>query len=99
MPTPYEKEMESLHTLLADVEADEDSTFKNEDNGSEDVLELNSSEHDTKSEEDGDSGNEEMMYLEWFSSKDGVQWRNTKLVPVVIILRRAYLNQKNQRKM
>ncbi|GBN68388.1 hypothetical protein AVEN_86441-1 [Araneus ventricosus] len=36
------------------------------------------SEHDTESEEDGDSGNEEINNLEWFSYKDGIQWRKTK---------------------
>ncbi|GBL88599.1 hypothetical protein AVEN_195604-2-1, partial [Araneus ventricosus] len=36
------------------------------------------SEHDTESEENGDSGNEDVNNLEWFLSKDGVQWRKTK---------------------
>ncbi|GBL99278.1 hypothetical protein AVEN_129041-1, partial [Araneus ventricosus] len=46
---------------FAEIETDEDSDF---DNGPEDILEENFSdhesfsEHDTKSEEDGDSGNE-----------------------------------------
>ncbi|GBL95134.1 hypothetical protein AVEN_253483-1 [Araneus ventricosus] len=31
-----------------------------------------------ESEEDRDSGNEELNNSEWFSSKDGVQWRKTK---------------------
>ncbi|GBN32860.1 hypothetical protein AVEN_89554-1 [Araneus ventricosus] len=35
-------------------------------------------EHDTESEEDGDSGDEEVNNLEWVSSKDGVQRRKTK---------------------
>ncbi|GBL96403.1 hypothetical protein AVEN_146839-1, partial [Araneus ventricosus] len=57
--------MERLRKLLAEVETDEDPDFDNEDNGPEDVLEENSSdhksfcEHDTKSEEGGDSGNED----------------------------------------
>ncbi|GBN60616.1 hypothetical protein AVEN_66711-1, partial [Araneus ventricosus] len=61
MSTPYEKEIELLRKLLAEVETDEDSNFGNEPEG---VLEENfsdnelSSEHDTKSEKDGDSGNE-----------------------------------------
>ncbi|GBN97578.1 hypothetical protein AVEN_201563-1 [Araneus ventricosus] len=65
MPAPYEKEMERLRRLLAEVETDEGSDFENEDNGSENNLEDNFSdresfcEHDTEWEEDGDSGNEE----------------------------------------
>ncbi|GBL92211.1 hypothetical protein AVEN_91542-1 [Araneus ventricosus] len=57
MPTPYEKEMERSRKLL--VEIDEDADF---DNGPEDVLKENFSdhesfsEHDTESEEDGDYG-------------------------------------------
>ncbi|GBN43786.1 hypothetical protein AVEN_87723-1 [Araneus ventricosus] len=64
MPTSYEKEMQRLRKLLDEVESDEDSDFDNEDNGSEDILEENFSdhasfsEHDTESEEGGDSGNE-----------------------------------------
>ncbi|GBM72833.1 hypothetical protein AVEN_17883-1 [Araneus ventricosus] len=34
--------------------------------------------HDTESEEYGDSGNEDGNNLEWFSSKNGVQWKKTK---------------------
>ncbi|GBO45888.1 hypothetical protein AVEN_73402-1, partial [Araneus ventricosus] len=47
-------------------ETDEDSDFDNEDNGPENVLEENFSdyeifrEHDTESEKDGHSGNEEV---------------------------------------
>ncbi|GBL91908.1 hypothetical protein AVEN_164214-1 [Araneus ventricosus] len=76
MKTPYEKEMERLHTFFAEVETDEDPDF---DNGEEDVLEDNFSdhesfsEHDTEMDEDGDSGNQEGKTLKWFSSKDGVQ--------------------------
>ncbi|GBM04243.1 hypothetical protein AVEN_41052-1 [Araneus ventricosus] len=36
------------------------------------------SEHDTESEDEGDSGNEEVNNSEWFASKDSVQWRKTK---------------------
>ncbi|GBM82254.1 hypothetical protein AVEN_216087-1 [Araneus ventricosus] len=78
MPTPYKKEIERLRNLLAEVETDEYPDFDNEDNGSEDVLEENLSDHDSfsernkESEEDGDSGNEEVNNLEWFSSKDGL---------------------------
>ncbi|GBN13450.1 hypothetical protein AVEN_79568-1 [Araneus ventricosus] len=84
MPTTYEKEMECLRKLLAEDKTYEHSDFDHEDDGPEDVLEENFSdresfiEHDAESEEDGDSGNEEMNNLEWFSSKDGVQWRKTK---------------------
>ncbi|GBM24317.1 hypothetical protein AVEN_158875-1 [Araneus ventricosus] len=35
-------------------------------------------ENDTESEEDGDSENDEVNNAEWFSPKDGVQWRKTK---------------------
>ncbi|GBL90794.1 hypothetical protein AVEN_215535-1 [Araneus ventricosus] len=78
MPTPFEKEMERLHKLLAEVETDEDSDFDNEDNGAEDIDHENFSEHDTESEREGDSGNEEVNNSEWFSSKDSVHWRETK---------------------
>ncbi|GBO38640.1 hypothetical protein AVEN_213105-1, partial [Araneus ventricosus] len=50
----------------------------NQDNGPVDVLEENFSDHeiyDTESGKDGDSGNEEVNNSEWFTSKDGVQWR------------------------
>ncbi|GBL79018.1 hypothetical protein AVEN_48973-1 [Araneus ventricosus] len=83
MPTLFEKEMEPLNKLLAEVETDEDSDFYNEYNGLDDILEDNFSddesfsEHDTESEEDEDSGNEEVNNSEWFSSEDGVQWRKT----------------------
>ncbi|GBN37108.1 hypothetical protein AVEN_84896-1 [Araneus ventricosus] len=39
MPTPFEKEMQRLHKLLAEVETDKDSDFGNEDNGPGDILE------------------------------------------------------------
>ncbi|GBL91000.1 hypothetical protein AVEN_184394-1 [Araneus ventricosus] len=110
MSTPYEKEIERLLQLLAEVETDEESDFDNENNGPEDVLEENFSDHesfsghDTESEKDGDSGNEEGNNSEWFTPKDvNVQWRKENLsriiVLVVIILCRVYLEQKNQRKM
>ncbi|GBN69409.1 hypothetical protein AVEN_105812-1 [Araneus ventricosus] len=47
MPTPYEKEMERLPKLLAEVEIDEDLDFDNEDNAPEDVLEENISDHES----------------------------------------------------
>ncbi|GBM19120.1 hypothetical protein AVEN_135604-1 [Araneus ventricosus] len=78
-PTSYEKEMKHLLKLLAGVETDDDkSDFHNEDNGTEDNLEENFlnhegfGEHDTESEENGDSIIEEVNNSEWFSSKDGV---------------------------
>ncbi|GBN89035.1 hypothetical protein AVEN_112374-1 [Araneus ventricosus] len=73
--------MERLRKLVAEVETDEDPDFDNEDNGPEDVLEETFSDHesfcepDTELEEDGDSGNEEVNNSEWFSSKDGTEWR------------------------
>ncbi|GBM00247.1 hypothetical protein AVEN_32601-1 [Araneus ventricosus] len=60
MPTTYEKEMERLRKLFAEIETDEDSDFDNEP---EDILGENFSDHesfreyDTESEEDGDYGN------------------------------------------
>ncbi|GBM51099.1 hypothetical protein AVEN_216870-1 [Araneus ventricosus] len=89
MPASYEKEMERLRKLLAEVETDEDPNFDNEDNGPEDVLkEIFSdhesfSEHDTESESDGDSGNEDVNNLELFSSKEGIEWRRTKFRQIV----------------
>ncbi|GBM42927.1 hypothetical protein AVEN_239087-1 [Araneus ventricosus] len=59
--------MERLRKLLAEVETD-DPDFDNEDNGPEDVLEEifpyheSFCEHDTESEEDGDSGNEDLLH-------------------------------------
>ncbi|GBN78596.1 hypothetical protein AVEN_150708-1 [Araneus ventricosus] len=76
--------MERLRKLLAEVESDEDPNFDNEDNGPEDVSEEILSdyesfcEHDTESEEDGDSGNEDVNNLELFSSKEGIEWRKSK---------------------
>ncbi|GBN22400.1 hypothetical protein AVEN_245392-1 [Araneus ventricosus] len=67
MPTPYEKEMERLLKLLAAVRTGKDSDFDNEDKGPDDILKENFSghesfsEHDTKSEKHGDSGNEEFV--------------------------------------
>ncbi|XP_054706863.1 uncharacterized protein LOC129216672 [Uloborus diversus] len=82
MPTPYEKEMEHLRSLLAEVESDEESI--DEENAVDNFLEEhfsdheNFSEHDTESEEDGDSENEELNNSEWFFAKDGVKWKKTK---------------------
>ncbi|GBM84092.1 hypothetical protein AVEN_40842-1 [Araneus ventricosus] len=75
--------MERLRKLLAEVENEEDPDF---DNGPEDVLEEifpdheSFCEHDTESEEDGDSGNEDANNLELFSSKEGIEWRKTKFM-------------------
>ncbi|GBM03148.1 hypothetical protein AVEN_200835-1 [Araneus ventricosus] len=72
--------MEHLRKLLAEIETDEDPDFDNEDNGSEDVLEEIFSDHesfcerDTESEEDKDSGNEDVNNLELFSSKVDIKW-------------------------
>ncbi|GBO00298.1 hypothetical protein AVEN_141598-1 [Araneus ventricosus] len=83
MPTPYE--MELLRKLLAEVETDEDPDFDNEDRDrpEDDLEEIFSDhesfcEHDTKSEEDRDSGNGDVNNLELFESKDGIEWRETK---------------------
>ncbi|GBN60745.1 hypothetical protein AVEN_37925-1 [Araneus ventricosus] len=79
MSTAYEKEMERLRKLLAEVQTNEYSDHENEDNLPEDVWEENFSdhecfsEHDTESEVAGDSGNEEVNNSECFSSNDGVQ--------------------------
>ncbi|GBM31680.1 hypothetical protein AVEN_101294-1 [Araneus ventricosus] len=60
--------MERLRKLLAEVETEEDPDF---DNGPEDVLEEIFSdhesfyEHDTESEEGGNSGNEDCVVLIW----------------------------------
>ncbi|GBL76611.1 hypothetical protein AVEN_147322-1 [Araneus ventricosus] len=67
--------MDRLRKLLAEDETDEDPDYDNENNGPEDVLEVIFSDHesfceyDTESEEDGDSGNEDMNNLELLSSK------------------------------
>ncbi|GBM06640.1 hypothetical protein AVEN_190863-1 [Araneus ventricosus] len=67
--TLEEKEVERLRKLLAEVETDEDPDFDNEDNGPEDVLEENFSDHksvcelNTESDEDGDSRNEDVNNL------------------------------------
>ncbi|GBM64246.1 hypothetical protein AVEN_167271-1 [Araneus ventricosus] len=62
------KEIERLHKLLAEVEIDEDSDFDNKDNGPEDVLEKNFSDHESFSkhnkESEEDSGNGELNNLE-----------------------------------
>ncbi|GBM94760.1 hypothetical protein AVEN_14297-1 [Araneus ventricosus] len=61
------------------------------------------SEHDTESEAQGDSGNEEMDNSSGFHRKmgysGGEQNLGRVLALVVIILWRAYLEQKNLRKM
>ncbi|GBN28478.1 hypothetical protein AVEN_90999-1 [Araneus ventricosus] len=62
--TPQEKEMERLRKLLVEVETDADLDFDNEDNGPENVLEeIFSDQHDTESEEDGDSVKEDVNNL------------------------------------
>ncbi|GBN44761.1 hypothetical protein AVEN_196041-1 [Araneus ventricosus] len=64
MSTSCEKEMKLLHKLLVEVEIDEYSDFDNERNGPEDTLDDIFSdresfrEHDSESEENGDSGSE-----------------------------------------
>ncbi|GBN37785.1 hypothetical protein AVEN_260016-1 [Araneus ventricosus] len=103
MLTSYEKEMERLRKLFAEVETDEYSDFDNKDNRPEDILEENFSNHessreyDTESEKDGDSGNDEVNNSKWFSSKlaytGGKQNVVRIFVLVVIILCRAYLEQ------
>ncbi|GBN80919.1 hypothetical protein AVEN_4229-1 [Araneus ventricosus] len=76
--------MERLRKFLAKIETDEDPDFENEYNISEDVLEEIFTCHEsfcgynTESEEDGDSGNEDVNNLELFSSKEGIEWRLTK---------------------
>ncbi|GBN08459.1 hypothetical protein AVEN_172681-1 [Araneus ventricosus] len=107
MSTQYEKETEPLRKLLAEVETDEDPDFGNEDNGPQDDLEEifsdheSFSEHDTES--DGDSGNEDVNNLEWFHQKvaysEGKQILDRIFLLVVLILCRAYLEEKEQRKM
>ncbi|GBN76272.1 hypothetical protein AVEN_208535-1 [Araneus ventricosus] len=73
MQTPYEKEMDLSRKLLAGVVTDEDPDFDNEDNVPEDVLEEIFSDHesfceyDMESEENGDSGNEDVNNLELLS--------------------------------
>ncbi|GBL81558.1 hypothetical protein AVEN_17749-1, partial [Araneus ventricosus] len=72
------KELKRLRKLVTEVETDGYPEFDNEDNGLEDVLEEIFSdhesfcEHDTESEENGDSGNEDVKNLELFSSKEGI---------------------------
>ncbi|GBM98295.1 hypothetical protein AVEN_42740-1 [Araneus ventricosus] len=78
--------MERLRKLLAEVETNEDPDFDYENNGREYVLEDIFSDHESfidhvkKSEEGGDSGNEDVNNLEWFSSKDGLQSWKTKFM-------------------
>ncbi|GBO11388.1 hypothetical protein AVEN_119189-1 [Araneus ventricosus] len=90
MSNPYEKDIELLRKLLAEVETDEDSDFDKEDNGPEEVLEENFSDHEifsehaTKSEKGGDSENEEVNNSKWFASNCGVQNRTPSLTPVPV---------------
>ncbi|GBM43697.1 hypothetical protein AVEN_26563-1 [Araneus ventricosus] len=76
--------MEHLPKVIAEIQTDEEPEFDNEDNGPGDVSEENFLDHesfreqDTESEEDGDSGNKDANNSEWFSSKDGVQCRETQ---------------------
>ncbi|GBN75319.1 hypothetical protein AVEN_142940-1 [Araneus ventricosus] len=85
-----------------------DFDFDNEDNGPEDDLEEIFSdhesfcEHDTESEEDGDSGNEDVNNLDLFSSKEGIEWRKTKFRQNIRCLNCVSLTRNkrtNQRKM
>ncbi|GBN62749.1 hypothetical protein AVEN_103749-1 [Araneus ventricosus] len=82
MPISYEKEMERLRKLLAEIENDEDSYF---DNGPEDILEKTFSDHesfserDTESEEDGYFRNEEVNNSKWFTSNESVQRTKTNV--------------------
>ncbi|GBM82579.1 hypothetical protein AVEN_208183-1 [Araneus ventricosus] len=76
MPTPYGKVIHSLCERLSKVETDEHPDFDKDDNKPEDVLEEiflimkeRFSEHYLESEGDGDSGNEDVINLELFSSK------------------------------
>ncbi|GBM41490.1 hypothetical protein AVEN_229119-1 [Araneus ventricosus] len=79
--------MECLRKLLA--ETDEDPDLDNEDNGPEDTLEEifphheSFGEHDTESESDGDSANEDMNNLELFSSKVGTFRENIRCHTIV----------------
>ncbi|GBO09980.1 hypothetical protein AVEN_205049-1, partial [Araneus ventricosus] len=52
MPTSYEKEVERLRKLFAELETDEDSDFGNEGNRPEDILEESFSNHESFSEYD-----------------------------------------------
>ncbi|GBM38937.1 hypothetical protein AVEN_271051-1 [Araneus ventricosus] len=107
MLTPYEKEMECLLKLLADVETDEVSDFGNEDNGPEGVSEENFADHesfsnnDTESEEDANSGNEGVDNTAGFHQKmshsGGKQNLGRIFSLVVIILYRAHLEKKDKR--
>ncbi|GBN31706.1 hypothetical protein AVEN_253247-1 [Araneus ventricosus] len=93
--------MRRLYKLLAEVETDEDPDF---DNGPyEDIFSDHESfsEDYTESKEDRDSGNDDVKNLELFSSKDGVQWRETKFRQIIICrnIDLAYLEQKEDLKM
>ncbi|GBL85744.1 hypothetical protein AVEN_193189-1 [Araneus ventricosus] len=84
-----------IRKLLTEVETGEDPDFDNEDNGPEDVLEdifqiLKVSVNIAESEEDGDSGNEDVNNLELFSSKGLVWWSLLAQKPFLIMLRQTY---------
>ncbi|GBM89643.1 hypothetical protein AVEN_109634-1 [Araneus ventricosus] len=106
MTTPYEKEMECLRKLLAEVEIDEDSDFDNEDNGHGDVLEENFSDHECFSEHDTEESEilEMKIRITWNSFHQKMAYSAGKqnlsriFVISVLIFCRAYLEQKDQRK-
>ncbi|GBN48067.1 hypothetical protein AVEN_150133-1 [Araneus ventricosus] len=110
MLNPQEKGMERLRKMLAEVETDEDPDFDNEDNAPEDVLEEIFSdhesfcEHDTEPEEDGDFGNEDgnnleqKLFIKIGHKKSGKKQKNLVTIFVLIIVHRAYLEQKDERK-
>ncbi|GBN10436.1 hypothetical protein AVEN_190786-1 [Araneus ventricosus] len=99
--------MELLLKLFAEVVTDEDSDFNNEGNRPGDILEEKFSNNESfseyETESDGDSGNEEVNNLEWFSSKLAYRGGKQNLVRIfvlfAIILCRVYLEQKGQGKM
>ncbi|GBO07252.1 hypothetical protein AVEN_174913-1 [Araneus ventricosus] len=84
MPTSYEKEMERLRKLFAELETDEDSDFDNENNRPEDISEESFSNHesfssyDTVSKEDGDYGNEELPLAYETKAEIGLKIQNKK---------------------
>ncbi|GBO10695.1 hypothetical protein AVEN_40890-1 [Araneus ventricosus] len=100
MPTPYEKEMEFLRKLLAEVGTNEDPDFDNEDNGPEDISEDNFSDHESFSEDDTES-EEHGVFSNCFHQKRALSGENQNvgIILVVKIFCRTYLEQKDQRKM
>ncbi|GBN37540.1 hypothetical protein AVEN_81076-1 [Araneus ventricosus] len=74
MPPPYEKEMERLRKFLAEVETVKIQTLTMKTMGvrifQKRFFQIMESfyEHDTESEEEGDSGNEDVNNLDLFSS-------------------------------